>query len=283
MSRRRDVSLVAAIAIGVTWAAASAARAWGPDGHVIVARIADGHLSAKTRRALIELLDGRRLPDVASWADDWREPHPETAPWHFVDIPLDAPGYDAARDCPRGNCLVAALTTQVRILRDARAPLVERRRALRFVVHLVADLHQPLHTATDTSAPGGSDRGGNKVKARLVLSDGEFPYGSFPTGNLHGIWDADLVDSQHREQEAFVTALARLPEPIARLQAGTFVDWANESHELARDVAYARLPAPDAAGVRHLGDDYAARCRATVELQLLRAGLRLARVLNESF
>jgi hypothetical protein len=280
---RRRLRAAIAIVAGLTFGPSPAARAWGPDGHVIVARLAEQHLSEAARRALRGLLDGRRLADVASWADDWREPHPETAPLHFVDIPLDAPAYDAARDCPRGNCLIAALTSQVRILRDARAPLVERRRALRFVVHLVGDLHQPLHDATDTRAPGGSDRGGNTVKARLGLFDGDFPYHSPPTANLHGVWDVDLVGSEHREQEAFVAQLARLPEPLARLQAGSFEDWANEAHALAREVAYAALPPPDAAGVRQLGQDYAARARPVVERQLQRAGVRLARVLNESF
>ena len=282
-SRRahRDLRFVTALAVAATWVGATPARAWGPDGHVVVARVAEAHLSARARRALVTLLEGRRLADIASWADDWREPHPETAPWHFVDIPLDADGYDAARDCPRGQCLVAALTKEVGALRDARAPLSERRRALRFVVHLVGDLHQPLHAATDTGAPGGSDRGGNTVKARLTLSDAEFPYRSPPTGSLHGVWDFDLVASEHREQEAFVAALSRLPGGDA-LEAGTFVEWANESHRLARDVAYRGLPVPDAAGVRQLGDDYAARCRPIVERQLQRAGLRLARVLNES-
>jgi hypothetical protein len=264
-------------------AGAPAARAWGPDGHVVVARIAEAHLTPKARRALGPLLAGRDLADVASWADDWRDLHPETKPWHYVDIPLDAAAYDRARDCPQGACVVEALAAQVAVLRDERAPLLERQRALRFIVHFVGDLHQPLHAATDTHVPGpGGDHGGNAVKAQLTSSDPEFPYHSLPTGSLHGVWDVDLVAIEHREQEAFVAALAHPREGVARLQAGTFADWANESHALAREVAYAGLPAPDAGGVRQLGGDYAASCRPVVERQLQRAGLRLARVLNEA-
>jgi hypothetical protein len=260
------------------------AAAWGPDGHVIVARLAEKHLSEKARKALVVLLDGRSLPDIASWADDWRDPHPETAGWHFVDIPLGAAGYDAGRDCPHGNCAVQALTAQLAILRDKTAPLVARRRALRFVVHLVADLHQPMHAATDDGAPGGSDRGGNTVKARLSLTvDGEFPYRSSPSGNLHSIWDSDLIVAVHRQQEAYEATLARLPDSVAHLQAGTPIDWANQAHQVARDLAYKGLPPPDPSGVRQLGDEYAARCRPEMERQLQRAGLRLARLLNESF
>ncbi len=264
--RARTASLLLLLGLAIAWP--RGARAWGPDGHVIVTRIAEQHLSPKARTALRPLLDGRSLPDVASWADDWRDGHPETAPWHFVDIPLGAAAYDAHRDCPGGNCAVQALEAQLVILRDRTAPLEMRKRALRLVVHLAADLHQPMHAATDDAAPGGSDRGGNTVKARLALT-GQFPYHSSPTGNLHAIWDSDLIASAHRQQEAYVAALARLV--------------ANETHQVARDVAYRDLPPPDAGGVRQLGDDYAARCRPALEKQLQRAGLRLARLLNESF
>ena len=272
--------LIPLMAIGVQ---PPAAWAWGPDGHVIIARIAELHLSPKARRQLQALLDGRRLPDLASWADDWRDGHPETAPWHFVDVPLSAAAYDADRDCAGGGCAIKALDTQLAVLRDRQAAPETRRRALRFVVHLLADLHPPLHAATDDAAPGGSDRGGNTVKARLSIGAGEFPYHSSPSGNLHGIWDSDLIDALHRQQEAYVDALAKLPDSVAHLQAGTAVDWANEAHQVARDVAYADLPPPDAAGVRQLDEKYAARCRPALEKQLQRAGLRLAHVLNESF
>ncbi|HEY2900809.1 MAG TPA: S1/P1 nuclease [Polyangia bacterium] len=275
--------LAGLVASGVALAAPTTAQAWGPDGHVIVARIAEKHLSAKARTGLADLLDGRDLADIASWADDWRDPHPETAGWHFVDIPLSAAAYDAARDCVKGNCAVEALIAQLAILRDKTMAADARKRALRFVVHLVGDLHQPLHAATDDRAPGGTDRGGNLVKARLGIADPEFPYHSSPNGNLHSVWDADLIDAVHRQQEAYAAALAKLPDTLVHMQAGTPADWANEAHQLARDVTYKSLPAPDAAGVRQLTAAYAAQSRPIVERQLQRAGVRLARLLNESF
>jgi hypothetical protein len=258
------------------------AWAWGQDGHVIVVRLAEQHLSVRARQALVPLLQGRRLPDVASWADDWRDTHSDTGAWHFVDIPLSAAAYDAARDCHHGACAIEALARQVAILRDRAAPVQDRRRALRFVIHLVGDLHQPMHAVTDDRAPGGSDRGGNNIKARLQIFDLEFPYHSAPTGNLHAIWDSDLIASTHRQQEAYVAALSRLPAPVAKLRAGTVADWANQTHQVAHDVAYHDLPAPDPSGVVQLSDDYAVRCRPVMDLQLQRAGVRLARVLNDS-
>ncbi len=260
-----------------------AAQAWGQNGHILVARIAEKHLAPHTRGELTRLLAGRTLGDVASWADDFREPHPETSHWHFVDIPLSAVGYDAARDCPNGECVVAALEVQLGKLKDATTPELERRRALRFVVHFVGDLHQPLHAATNDQAPGGTDHGGNQLKARLALSDAEFPYHSSAGGNLHAIWDVDLIDSAHRDQGTYVAELLKLPESIAKMQRGNFVDWAIESHVVARDFAYKLLPAPNpTSGVVELGEAYATACRPLVELQLQRAGVRLARVLNEA-
>ena len=276
--RRQAAAAVYAIAMGVVLVGdGRAALAWGQDGHVLVARIADKHLSAKAKQGVKALLDGRSLADIASWADDWKPTHPDTGPWHFVDIPLPADDYQEARDCPGRACVVAALDDQITKLAAADTPLGDRKRALRFVVHFVADLHQPLHDENN------KDRGGNQVVARLVLPDPEFPFDSGPSSQLHGIWDSDLIDSAHRDQDAYVTALAKLPAPVKTMQAGTIVDWALEAHRLARDPGYALLPAADGTGTRRLGPDYVAKCRPVVELQLQRAGVRLARVLNEAF
>src|SRR5258706_16266152 len=110
-SRRahRDLRLVTALAVASTCFVAGPARAWGPDGHVVIARVAEAHLSARARRALVPLLEGRRLADIASWADDWRGPHPETAPWHFRAIPLDPAGYDAPPHCSHRLRIAAAI------------------------------------------------------------------------------------------------------------------------------------------------------------------------------
>lgn len=255
-----------------------AAFGWGPEGHVLVARLAERYLSPRTKAALAPLLDGRRLSDLASWADDWRSFHHETSRWHFVDVPWDQATYDEGRDCARGACIVVALAAQIGKLGSGKTPVEERRRALRFVVHLVGDLHQPLH------AIDHDDRGGNQVRAQIVMGQGEYPYRSMPNGNLHSVWDNDLLDSAHRDQEAYLAVLAHLPAPLAKLQEGDVRDWVNEAHALAQDPAYARLPpAPvDGKQPRQLDETYVLACRPVAERQIQKAGVRLARILNEA-
>jgi len=273
------VALMASVALSGT-GGGQAAYAWGPEGHVLIARLAEGHLTPRTRQAMLPLLEGRSLADVASWADDWRTFHPNTGRWHFVDVPFDQAVYDGARDCPKGDCVVQALKGEIAKLSSLRTPLLERRRALRFVVHFLGDLHQPLH------AVDRDDRGGNEVRAQIVLQDGEFPYHSMRNANLHSVWDNELLESAHRDQASYMAVLERLPAASSSWSKGTIVDWVNEAHRLALDPAYARLPsATDAAGpgqVLQLGATYVEACRPVAETQIQKAGLRLARILNEA-
>jgi hypothetical protein len=269
-----------AAAVLVTAALAGAQRralAWGQDGHVIVARLAEKHLNATAKQQIKALLNGRELADVASAADDWRIVHTSTGAWHFVNIPRAATDFQDARDCAKRACAVDALADQLAKLSSTATPPAERRLALRFVVHLAGDLHQPLHAIDD------GDHGGNDVKARLVLSDPEFPFDSGQFSSLHSLWDADLIDSAHRDQSTYVAQLQKLPDTLKKMQAGTAADWALEAHAVARDLAYGLLPAADATGVHKLDEAYAAQCRPAAELQLQRAGVRLARLLNEAF
>ena len=182
-----------------TLAIATPALAWRPEGHKVVALIAMRHTtpeaSAEARRLLA--IDG--APDIAaiaSWADDYRRSHLRTGPWHFVDIPLDAPGYDAARDCPRGACVVARITMFAAALADRSRPDVEREVALKFVVHLVGDVHQPLHDEDHADRPrparrrrrgaawrgcaGRSGRGRAAPAPRLPLPRSELAQGPAP-------------------------------------------------------------------------------------------------------
>src|ERR1051326_3738936 len=137
----------AAILTVALWLPAPAA-AWGPLAHRVIARVAARHLSPAVRSEVARLLDGQSLADVAFWADEIREGRPETARWHYVDIPLAARDYQPARDCrptPRGDCIIAAIERERSILADHAAMDRRRAEALRLVVHLIGDLHQPLH------------------------------------------------------------------------------------------------------------------------------------------
>ncbi|MEW6683870.1 MAG: S1/P1 nuclease [Nitrospirota bacterium] len=265
--------LQAALATAVTLFGAQPIFAWGDKGHRVVAIVAEGRLDPATHEAVRSLIGPSTLRDVATWADDIRRDRPETAPWHYVDIPLDRADYDPARDCahPRnGDCIVGALERFQRVLADARRARAERAEALRFVAHFVADLHQPLHCADNR------DRGGNDVE---VVFFGEVlnPFSGKPW-NLHAVWDAGLIERRGLSVSDYARRLTgRIGRDVeSELERGTVVDWVAESHRAAVETSY-RLP-PD----RALGDEYAAQALPVVDDMLAKAGIRLAKILNDA-
>ncbi len=266
---------------------APAALAWGPEGHAIVADIAQRHLTPEARKAVLALLarEGKtRLDQVSSWPDEIRKDHPQTGPWHYVDTPLRAPDYSRRRDCPDGNCIVARLPHFLRVLADRNASPQVRLEALKWVVHLVGDIHQPLHNADR------HDRGGNDVK--LV-------YFGHPT-NLHRIWDTGILE-QHTglrmnpvnysfdhaatlkvalRMDSRIMAAQRMQwtpaHPLADIDAEA-VQWSDHAHRLAQRVAYGDLPARRPDGWWFA---YQRKAWPVVRDQLDAAGVRLAAVLN---
>lgn len=240
------------------------AFAWGAEGHEIVAAIALDELTPKARGQVAALLGSPTMMiHDANWADEIREQRPETGRWHYVDIPLGAPGYDARRDCAFGDCVVAQIEKDRRILGDSHAPRALRAEALRFLIHFAADVHQPLHAEDD------DDKGGNAVRVYL---NGE-------RTNLHHVWDVSVVEvfgydasAAARRVEAQIT-----PQQRKDWTGGTPAAWANEAHEIARDAIY-----PPLHGRRSLklARDYVWRARGVTQTQLARAGLRLAWLLN---
>ena len=264
-----------------TLSAPQPAIAWGNFGHEIIAAVAARRLQPHTRAAIALLLAGEpsaSLSAVSTWADAIRQERPETTRWHFVDVPIDQPGFLAARDCREvpgaGDCLVAAVRRQRAILGDRRQPRWQRAEALKFVAHLVGDIHQPLHCAERHA-----DRGGNDVS---IVFFGET---QLPTGerwNLHSVWDIGLI--QRAQPDGMIsTYAARLNRWLGsqderRLATGSFVDWVNEAHALARTYAYRGVP-PEGAD---LGQAYYDANIVVVDHQLAIAGVRLARVLNDA-
>jgi nuclease S1 len=294
MSRRRTA---AALAFASAISCSGHAGAWGPEGHAMVAEIAEARLSDAARAQVAQILSAddsgaKHLDQIASWPDAIRPAKPETAPWHFVDIPLDASSFDAGRDCKGDNCVVAAIQRFTGVLGDSNADPRARVEALKFLVHFVGDIHQPLHCETDLSKfpPPEGDRGGNKIS---------LTYFGKPM-NFHSLWDGGLIEDAldvelgpHFTPDLQATAAeaAKLNQKIRASDAAAWapeglsahldtatVDWANESHALAQ-TAYRQLPTP-----RHHGWEEAYRDQEwpVVETQLTRAGVRLAKILNET-
>jgi nuclease S1 len=262
------------IACLIQFALLTQAHAWGPEGHSIVAEIAQRRLTPEAAAKVREILgENASLASIASWADDYRAVHLDSAGWHFVDIPLAADDYEESRDCapsPQGDCVVHELARSLRDLADPASSAAQRRDALKFVVHLVGDVNQPLHTV-------GELHGYNDLAVCYFSSPAK---NDCAPSNLHSVWDVGLIRSIFWDWGGYVDYLETDWLPAHRdpaLDAGTSVDWALEAHRAARDVAVAGVTM-DA----HLGADYLAAVRPTLDRQLAVAGLRLARTLNEA-
>ncbi len=181
-----------AIAV-LLFAHSSQALSWGADGHSVVAEIAERRLSAEARAEVEELLGpGVSLASISSWADDVRSERRETSNWHFVDMPLAETQYDPAKYCKknekRGDCVIAAIGCARRELACTTIP-TQRAEALKFLVHFVGDLHQPLHTMEE-------ERGGNGFDVIAdfpSLIDMELAMAT----NLHVIWDSRADRADH--------------------------------------------------------------------------------------
>jgi hypothetical protein len=241
--------------------------AWGFTGHHIVADIAAAHLSPAAKAALQSLLGDQTLASISTWADEVRPQRPETYNWHFVDIPAAAQGYDAARDCrpsPKGDCVIAEIERARAVLADAGRAKEERVEALKFLVHFVGDIHQPFHAI-------GEARGGNDIH---VLAFGANQCGKYPC-NLHFEWDSGLIEHTGFSEIEYVAHLEQLIQRQHLTASGSPVDWANESHDLARQAWL------DDGG--SIDEKYYREQIKVVDLRLALAGLRLAKVLNEVF
>jgi hypothetical protein len=249
-----------------------AAFGWGQEGHRIVAAVATEQLRPRTLARLKDLLGDGGLVAVAHWADEIRKDRPETAPWHFVNIPGHRHDYLAARDCvsPReGDCVIAAIERFRSVLVDGTRTKNERAEAAKFLTHFVADVHQPLHCLQD-------HEGGNTLEV-LFYGERVNPV-NLKRWNLHAVWDAGLIERSGLSEEEYIRMLKKWleREPLEELQQGTPQDWALESHHVAITTAY-QLP-PD----RNLGEAYVRRALPVISDQLGRAAVRLAKLLNDA-
>ena len=241
--------------------------AWGPQGHRLVAGLADAELSPEARREVSRLLAGEADPSlvgIANWADELREKDTElsrrSSQWHYVNIAESDCEYLANRDCPNGDCVIEAIRKQTAILTDRRQPLALRRNALKFVVHFVGDVHQPLH------AGYARDRGGNDTQ----INDAGFGT------NLHAVWDSRLLFQQRLSDLAYLGELQTMPLVVTLSRAAlppASMSWAEDSCVIVLQPGfYPAKPALDAA--------YFPRWTPTAEAQLVRGGARLAQLLN---
>lgn len=241
-------------------------HAWDSTGHAIVAMLAEERLTPMTRAAVSELLPGQSLVTVASWPDQVR--NKQTAPWHYVNIEIEETQYVPERHCPDRQCVVGQIERFRQTMADSSINSEKRQKALKYLVHFVGDLHQPLHAGQN------HDRGGNDVKVDF-LGQTVNPFTKKPW-NLHQVWDNGLLDQYASNAKQAVEQIDQYlaSQNEAELANGSVIDWAMQSHDRARDHAY-RF-GPD----QRLDEQYLKQALPVVEAQLARAGVRLAHLLN---
>lgn len=235
---------------------------WGKTGHRTVGAIADSHLNGKTKRAIKKLLHQESLAFVSTFPDEIKsdDQYNRFSTWHYINIPLEA-DYDATKQHPEGD-LVSGIAHCKAVLQNKNSSDVDKAFYLRMLVHLIGDLHQPMHIGL------AEDRGGNDFKVQWQFRD----------TNLHSVWDSKLIDDygmSYTELADNATYLSKAQ--VKAIQQGTVTDWVNETHQLTRTV-YATVNEGD-----NLRYDYSYTYLNVARKQLQVAGIRLAKVLNNIF
>lgn len=236
---------------------------WGQKGHDVTCAIAQNHLSKKAQKRINNLLDGKSIVYWANWMDNASHT-PEyayTSTWHYKNIDANET-YEGAVANPKGDVIVA-VNDIIAAFKSGKLSREEQILNLKFLVHLVGDIHCPMHMAHK------SDRGGNKWQVQY-----------FGSGkNLHSVWDSGVIESARKWScSEWVNELDRATKAqAAQIVAGTPEDWGRETFEIATKI-YDTTPVGS-----KLSYDYVSEWSPVLEQQLLRGGLRLASVLNEIF
>jgi hypothetical protein len=191
------------------------------------------------------------LVSISTWADEHRSP--QTAAWHYLNFPRGTCTYEAARDCPDGKCVVEAINRQVEVL-TSNAPDQARITALKYLVHLVGDVHQPLHAGYK------DDRGGNTYQLQAFMRG----------SNLHAVWDTGLIKSLNEDTETMARRLATKVVKVCSIWSASAA--AQDSCQI--------VSTPGFYPERLLTMDYVAKYTPVMEGLLVEAGARLAQVLN---
>ncbi|MCB5424922.1 S1/P1 nuclease [Altererythrobacter sp. CC-YST694] len=254
-------------------ALSSPAAAWGPIGHRVSAQIAERNISGKVRAEIAGILGAETLADASTWPDDERSnPDPfwqtEASPWHYVTLPEGKHAAELAHP-PEGDA-ATALDRFAAVLRDRKASREDRQRALRFIVHIVADLHQPLHAGNDR------DRGGNWFNV-LWFDEPQ---------NLHWVWDEGLILKRQLSYSEYAERLERqmTPEQVTGWWNSDPAVWIDESTAL-RDRIYPATGGELGVGTREspvsLSWQYAWQWTPAMEQRLEQSGVRLAAYLDK--
>src|SRR6202012_5919084 len=190
------------ILAGLLLPAVSLLVSWGRTGHSTIGRIAEAHLTPQAKNAANALLGGQSLADVASWADDTRDR--STASWHFINVELGLSYDEFKKQVEAKQDVYTALQQQEAILTNANASSSDRATALKYIIHFLGDIHQPMHVSR------AEDKGGNTIQ---VQYDGKGT-------NLHSLWDTRLLEHAGLDADQLAQNFDKAtPEQIKKWQS----------------------------------------------------------------
>jgi hypothetical protein len=239
---------------------------WGVTGHRTIAKIAENHLTLKTQLAIKQLLGKETLADVATWADELRndQAYKFTSAYHYVNLPtgLTFDQFVAAiKALPVDNAYKIILRCEMDIA-DPNKSKSDKVTALKFLVHIIGDIHQPMHVSH------AEDRGGNDIGITFNGAN----------SNLHSLWDSGLIDEEGLSYDKLAVAYdTATPEQIKKWQSDNLLIWLWESYQVA-EILY-----KEAAENPKFEKDYYEGHLPTVQSRILKGGIRLAGVLNGLF
>lgn len=235
---------------------------WGATGHRTIGQIAEQYLKGHTKRKIKKLLHGESLAFVSTFADEIKSDkrYDKFYTWHYINMPMNV-NYDASKQNPDGD-LVSGINYCKKIISDDNASDDDKIFYLKLLVHLIGDLHQPLHIGL------AEDKGGNGFKVQWFYKD----------TNLHSVWDTKMIEDYGMSYSELADNAEKLSkQDVKNIQEGTIIDWVNDTHKLTRHV-YANVTPNENLRYRYSYDNF-----KTVRTQLQKGGIRLAKVLNELF
>lgn len=235
---------------------------WGPTGHRTIGEIAEKHLTKKAKKQIDILLQGQGLAIVSTFGDDIKsdKKFDKYYTWHFVNFPFDT-NYENSKKEKKGD-IVMGIEHCIKILKDPDASQQDKAFFLKFLVHLVGDLHQPLHVGRS------EDRGGNDIKVLW----------HFKKSNLHRVWDSEMIEFYNMSYTELSSNTKKLSKAqIESLSKGSILDWTYESQDLAKKI-YKSAKQDEKLSYRYSYDHF-----ELVRSQLQKSGIRLARILNDIF
>lgn len=235
---------------------------WSKTGHRTTGEVAQKHLSRKAKRAINKLLNGQSLAKVSTFGDDIKADRDfkKFSAWHYVNFPADKK-YTDVEPSEYGD-IVVGIQKCISIVKDKKSSQADKIFYLKLLVHLIGDLHQPMHVGRL------DDKGGNDIQVQWFSK----------SSNLHRVWDSNMIDDYGMSYTELASSLPKLKKKQKIfIQAGTVYDWVEESQDLANKV-YDSAEIGDKLYYR-----YSYVWWGTVETQLQKGGLRLAKVLNDIF